>query len=458
MKVNVERLPESRVQLEIEVDPERVEKTLEDTLKKVAKNAKIAGFRPGKAPRPLIMQRIGGRTGLIRESLDAILPDAYNTAIEEQGVDAIDQPDLEILELEPVRFKATVPVRPTIEIDDFRSISVKSGSVDVTDDDVAEEVLAIRQRLAIHVPADRAAAWNDVLTADIKAAVEGETIVDDQGAEFPLRESSVLLVPGLAEAFVGMSREESKSLDIEIPEDFSGEDMRGKTALFELTVREIKEEELLDEDDDLARQVAEDLESLDALRERVREQLQSARESAEEARLRTESIEQLLEIATLDFPRVLVEREMDNMVRDGIGNDASRYEQYLQTMGRTHEEFRETFRDDAVQRVKASLVLGKIAEMEDVSVSEEDIDGEVERLAGPMGDEAARFRELFAGESARESIKRNLETQRTFDLIIEAATSGEATAEAEEEKANEETPPTPKSRKPRAKKKKEPTE
>lgn len=428
MKVTVERLPESRVQLEVEVDPESIEKTLEATYRKVAADAKIAGFRPGKAPRPLVMQRLGGRQGLIREALDQIVPDAYNMAIEGEDVDAIDQPDLEIIEIEPVRFKATVSVRPTVELNDYQTIAIAPEEQEVTEDEVAAELLGIRQRMAIHVPVDRNVEWNDVLIADISGTVDDEPFIGDDGAEFRLVEGAPLLVDGLAEAFLGLARDEFKEIEIELPDDFSAEHLRSKTAKFQLQVREIKEEELPDEDDEFAAQVGEDIETISDLRDKIREQLVEARNSAEEARQRNEAISQLVEIASLDYPQVLVEREIDHMVSEGVGNDAERYKSYLQAVGQTHEDFRESFRESAEERVKASLCLAKLAEVEDVSVSIEEVDEELRTIAGPMGEDSEQFKEIFKNEQARESIRRNLETQRTFERLTAIAVANAANA------------------------------
>ncbi|MFQ5380731.1 MAG: trigger factor [Dehalococcoidia bacterium] len=437
MKVTVERLPESRVQLEVEVDPESIEKTLEATYKKVAAKAQIAGFRPGKAPRPLVMQRLGGRSGLIREALDEIVPDAYNTAIEEQDVDAIDQPSLEILEIEPVRFKATVPVRPTVELGDYKTVAVAPETSDVTDEEVDEEVLAIRRRLAIHVPADRPVQWNDILIADIKGSVDDEPFIQDEAAEFRLAEGSPLLTEGLAEAFLGMGREETKEIELTLPDDFQAENLRSKTARFELLVREVKEEELPEEDDELAAEVGEDIETLEELRDRIRENLAANKEAGEKTRRRNEAIKQLTEISDLDYPQVLVEREIDHMVSEGVGNDAARYKSYLQAIGRSHEDFRETFRESAEERVRASLVLARLAEIEEIKVSDEEVQAEIGEIAGPMGDDSEQFQQIFRNDQARESIRRNLETQRTFDRLVEIAI---ANAPAESEPAPESKP------------------
>ncbi len=473
MKVTVERLPESRVQLEVEVDPEQIEKTLEATYKKVAATAQIAGFRQGKAPRPLVMRRLGGRPGLIREALDEIVPDAYNSAIEEQDVDAIDQPDLEILEIEPVRFKATVPVRPTVELGDYKSVAVGPETTEVTDDEVDEEVLEIRRRMAIHVPVDRPVQWNDVLIADINGTVDGEPFVQDESAEFRLAEGTPLLTEGLAEAFLGMEREESRQVELTLPDDFTAENLRSKTATFDLHVREVKEEELPDEDDDLAAEVGEDIETVDQLRDRIRENLVENKDAAEKTRRRNEAIKQLTEMAEIDYPRVLVEREMDHMVSEGVGNDAARYKSYLQAIGRSHEDFRETFRESAEERVRASLVLARLAEVEQIEVSDDEIETEIGQLAGPMGDDSEQFRQIFQNEQARDSIRRNLETQRTFDRLVEIAvanapqktekkksgrrpkkTDGDDAAEQPSSKTEETVP----GKKPRARKKKESSE
>ncbi len=207
MKVTLERLPESRVQLQIEIDDERLEKSLDSAYRRIAQRNRFPGFRPGKAPRPIV-ERAVGREGLIREALDKLVPAAYNEAIETENVDAIGQPELEIEQLEPVKFTATVPIRPAVALNDYRSIRVEPETVEITGEMVDEQVLLLRRRHATQVPVDRAIQWDDVVIADVKASADGDEFLQDENAEFPLREGQVLFLPGLAEAFIGMKKGE----------------------------------------------------------------------------------------------------------------------------------------------------------------------------------------------------------------------------------------------------------
>lgn len=425
MKVTLERLPESRVQLDIEVDQERLEKSIDAAYKRVASRARIPGFRPGKAPRKIV-ERMVGREGLIREALDTLVPDVYNEAIESEQVFAVDQPELEIVELEPVRFKATVPVRPDIELGDYKGIRVTRDAVDVTDEMVDEQLQALRRRFASQVPAEREAQWDDILIADVVSTIEGEDFVEDRDAEFPLREGATLLLPGLAEVFVGMKAGDEKTVEIDVPDDFQVERFRGKKASFTLTVKEVKEEQLPELDDEFAQQVNEEFETLDALKDRIEADLTTQLEQAADAKLQSEAVDQMVERATLEYPRVYVEREIDSLVRENMGNNRQAYLDYLGRIGQSEEDFRETMRETAETRVQRSLVLSRMAEAEGIDVADEEIDAELDRIVEPAGEEAERLREIFDTTEGRATIRRNLLSERTLARIKEIVTVEEA--------------------------------
>lgn len=427
MKVTLERLPESRVQLDIEVDAERLERSLDRAYKSVASRTRIPGFRPGKAPRPVV-ERLVGREGLIREALDKLVPDVYNEAIESEDVHAIDQPELEIVELEPVRFKATVPVLPTVDLGDYKSVRVERAPVEVTDEEVAEQVLLLRRRHATQSPVERPVQWGDHLIADVTGMVGEDSFIEDIDAEFQLREGQVLLVEGLGEAFLGMSKGETKIVEIPIPDDFGLERIRGQNASFTLVVKEIKEELLPEEDDDLAALVnAEEFEDLAALKARIHDDLEKAKQAQADAEYQQQVVDAILAGAQIEYPRILIEREIDHLVQDSMGPNADReaYLTYLQRAGRTEEEFRETFREAAERRVRTSLILSEFAEKEGVDVTDDDIEAEISNIITPMGDDSDRFREFFSTPQARDSIRGNLHTRKTLERIT-AVASGEA--------------------------------
>ena len=424
MKVTLERLPESRVQLDIEVDPERVAQSRDAAYRRLAPKVRVPGFRPGKAPRAMT-ERYIGESRLMNEALDKLVPDVYNEAIESEDVDAIAQPELDKVELEPMRFKFIVPVRPTVELGDYKAIRVEPEKVDVTAEMVDEQLTMIRKRYALQVPVERPVQWDDILIGDVGGKSGDEEFIADEDAEFQLKEGETLFIPGLAEAFVGMSKGEEKTLEIAMPEDFRVERFAGNPASFTLRVKEVKEEELPELDDDFAAQVnADEFPTFAALKERIENDLRKSLQDQADAKLRQDAIEKLLGVATIEFPKVLVDREIDHLVQESAGGDQAQYANYLRRIGRSEEEYREMMRPAAEERVKRSLALSQLAESEGIEVTDGDIEKELDDLVAPMGDEAARFKEMFSSEGGIATIRRNLISRRTLDKLAELATSG----------------------------------
>lgn len=425
MKVTRERLPESRVQLDIEVDQERLDRSLNDAYKRLAVRTRVPGFRPGKAPRALVERHLG-RDRLMSEALDKLVPDVYNEAIAQEDIDAIAGPELDKVELEPVRLKFIVPIRPVVDVGDYRSVRVEREPVEVTDEMVDEQIQLLRRRHALHAPVERPAQWDDVITVDIRGVIDGEEFVRDEDGEFFLREGQTLFVPGLAEAFVGIKKGEEKSVDLVIPDDFRPERLQGKIATFTLAVKEVKEEQLPEADDEFANQVnADEFPTFDALRERIRKDITETLEAQEKSRYQAAALDSMVEGATLEYPRLLVDREIDHLIRDQMGNDQQTYLAYLARVGRSEAEYRDSLRETAEQRLRRGLVLGRLTEAESIEVTPEEIEAEVDKLVAPMGDEAERFRQMFSSAEGVQTIRRNLLTQKTLERVA-AIASGEA--------------------------------
>lgn len=435
VKVTLERLPQSRVQLEIEVDPDRVERSLDEAYRRLVRRTKIPGFRPGKAPRAIV-ERLIGREGLLREALDDLVGDAFGEAVARENLEPIGRPQVEILELEPVRFKAVVPVKPTVELGDYTALRLPFEPTPVTDEMVEEQLVALRRRRALYVPVERPIQWNDVVTADVKGTVEGETFIDDEGAEFILREGQTLLVPGLAEEFLGLSKGDERDVELDIPEDFPIERFRGKRAHFTLTIREGKEEQLPELDDEFAQQVdAEEFPTLEALRSRIRSEMEEAFRREAEEKLRLEALDKLVELSTLEYPELLIEHEIDHMVREMAGNDRQAFLAELRRIGRSEAEFRASLREAAARRVERALVFDAFAQREGIEVSEEEVSADVERFAGEQEPDRSRFIEVFSDPRAREAIRNQLFRRKTFERLQALVTGGgEAVAAPKEER------------------------
>ncbi len=429
MKVTLERLPESRVQLEIEVEPDRLERSLDAAYKRLLPTLRIPGFRPGKAPRRIV-ERMVGRDHLIHEALDSLVPAVYSEALESEEIDAVDQPELEILETEPVRFKATVPIRPTVTLGDYESIRIAPEPVEVTDEMFDEQMEMIRRRFATIAPVERGAEWNDILTADIKGTVEDTSFVQDEDVEFPLREGQTLLLPDLAEQFLGMEAESEKTVELPVPEDFP-EQLSGKTASITLTVKSVKEEELPEEDDDLAQQVnAEEFETIDQLRDRVRTDLQETLQRQADEAYRLKVVDELVGLSAIEYPQVLLDREIDELIRESHGSDVRAYQAHLAQIGQSPAEFRETFHEPALERLCRALVLGELTEAEGIEVTDDDVAEQVDKMLEPMGENAESMRTMFESDRGAASIRNSLLTDKTLGRLQEiAATPVEEEAE-----------------------------
>ncbi len=420
MKVTLERLPESRVQLEIEVEPDRLERSLDAAYKRLLPTLRIPGFRPGKAPRRIV-ERMVGRERLIHEALDSLVPAVYTEALESEEIDAVDQPELEILETEPVRFKATVPVRPSVTLGDYESIRIAPEPVEVTDEMFGEQMELIRRRFATIAPVERGAEWNDILTADINGMVEDTPFVQDEDVEFPLREGQRLLLPDLAEQFLGMEAESEKTVELPVPEDFP-EQFANKTASLTFTLKSVKEEELPEEDDDLAQQVnAEEFETIDQLRERVRSDLQETLQRQADEAYRLKVVDELVGLSDIEYPQVLVDREIDELIRDSHGSDVRAYQAHLAQIGQSPAEFRETYREPAEQRLFRSLVLSELTTAEAIEVTDDDVAEQMEQMLEPLGENAESMRTMFESDRGSASIRGSLLTDKTLARLQEIA-------------------------------------
>lgn len=419
MKVSAQRIPQSQVVLEIEIEPEQMERSLERAYRRLVQRVEIPGFRKGKAPRAMLERHLG-RHRLLHEALDIIIPEAYNRALDEHEIDAIDQPVIEVLQEEPVIFKATVPVRPTVELGDYRSLRVEPPSVSVDPQQVEAALEDLRHRYALHQPVDRPVQWGDIVRAEVRGVIDGREVFNDDDFEFVLREGSTVLLPGFAEGVVGAEKGVPREVTVQVPE--GSRPLSGKSGTFTVVVKEVKEEQLPALDDQFAREVGEGFPSLEALRRRLEDDIRQRLEGEAEAEFHERIVDALVEQAkTIEFPPVLVEREIDRMLREearAIGQDVDRY---LEMMRRSVQEVRDEMRPRAVERVRRSLALGRLAEEEGISVEPAEIEAEIQRIAASAGPQAPQVRQLLSTGPGRESIERSILTRKTLDRLAAIA-------------------------------------
>ncbi|GBD12810.1 Trigger factor [bacterium HR24] len=432
MKVSAERTQDCQAVLEIEVEPEHLEPYLERAYRRLVQRTEVPGFRRGKAPRTML-ERYLGRHRLLHEALDILVPEVVRQAMDQEGIEPFDRPMVEVLQEEPPVIKATVPLAPVVELGDYRSLRVPRPQVEVAPEEVDEVLEELRHRYALHEPVDRPVQWGDIVRLDVRVQADGRTLAEEEDVELRLREGSELLLPGLAEGIVGMAKGEERSFELTVPEDYPRRELAGRTARAFVRVHEVKEERLPDLDDEFARQVGEGFPDLASLRRRLEDDIRQRREQELEASYRLQAVDALVEAAErIDYPPVLLEQEMERLLRDearAAGRDVDRY---LEQLRRTPEELQAELRPRAEERLRRSLALSKLAELEDIQVTDEEVQAEIEAIVASAGAEGQPLRMLLESPSGRESIRRNILTRKTIDRLVQIASGGGQEPEAVE--------------------------
>jgi len=424
VKVSTEKIPESQVVMTIEVESERLDAARDKALRKLAPRAKVPGFRPGKAP-DAMLRRYLGEERILDEALDALVPVVYREAVEaDESIDPIARPRLVIETTEPLVVKATIPVRPTIELGDYTAVRVEPQTVEVDEERVEQTLQTLRERSATLEPSEHEIRWNDVVTFDLQSSVGEKKFIDQQDVQVQLTEERDVLFPGFEEELIGHAKGETVEFELPVPEEVKSEEIAGKQAHFTVAIKETKEEVLPALDDEFAKLVGDGYDTVDALRERIRADIRRYEEDQRDHRYQDEALTKLTEQATIEYPPVMLEGEVDRMVHDQAGHieEGRGLEAYLAALGKTEEQVREEFRPIADARLRRSLILTEVSDAEKIDVTPQDVEDEIDRMCAAAGAQASRMRELFSREEGRESIRRNLLTRKTLDRLVEIAT------------------------------------
>jgi trigger factor len=417
------KLAPTQVELVIPISPEEMRDAEERAFRRLAKNAKLPGFRPGKVPRKVFEQAYGS-AAITSEAMEDVVPAVYAKAVREHDIEPIDRPKMELLPEEagqPTRIKAVVDVRPEITLGDYKGLSVQTEPVNVSDEDVDRALNALARDRATLVPAEREARLGDVVTMDYEGKIDGVAFEGGtaQGQQTELSEDR--FIPGFASGIAGMKAGETKDVEATFPDDYQQKDLAGKTAVFTITLHEVKELELPKLDHEFAKAVSQN-ETLEDLKGDIRRRLQNVAESRRRRELGNQLVEKLVEKHDFPLPEVLVEREIENMIGDGAGMAARMgmsYEDYLKAAGKTEDDLRKEYRADAERRVKATLILESIAKAENIQATPADIQSELQGLAQQYGQPVDRIRQALGNNvlSLMDGIVRN----KTVDFLIDNA-------------------------------------
>lgn len=426
MKANAERIEKNTVQLDIEVDAEQVSQALDKAYRKMVKNVNIPGFRKGKTPRP-IFERFMGKEAIYEEAMESLVPEVYFKAVEDTGIEPIDQPKVEIVQAEdgkPVLLKATVEVKPEVLLGQYKGLQLSKPVTEIQDRDVDAELERLRNRHAKLLTIEEGTVQNgDQVELDFLGKVNGEPFQGGEGKNYPLTIGSGSFIPGFEEQMVGMAIGENKEITVTFPENYQSEELAGQNATFEVTVNGIKRKELLDLDDEFAKDVSE-FDTLEELRADTGNKLKQTAESKAEYQFRQDLIELAVSNAELEVPENMINSQLEETIRSmnsRLTEQGIDLETYLGYTNSSMTELREQLRPEAESRVRTNLVLEAIAKGESIKASEEEIKAESAKVAGHYQQDPEEFYNMLKKERQLGFITDSLVMDKTVQLLVDNA-------------------------------------
>jgi trigger factor len=420
VKVTKEKTENSQAYLTVEMEPDEIEKALQHAYKVLVKKANIPGFRKGKAPRPIVESYLG-KESLLQEAVNDLIPDAYDKAIQEQNLTPIDQPQIEVSQMQPVIFKAVVPLPPNVSLGDYTKIRVEPKEAKINDEEIEHVIDHLRHQNATWEPVERPAAYGDMITIDINSNAEGKVFVNHDGIQYVVEQGTKFPAPGFVEQMVGMNRGDTKEFKLSLPSDYARPEFAGKEVSFKVKLNEIKQEKLPEVNDDFAKTASSECQDLKSLRERISNDMKSREAERLKAEYEDNVIQELVNISQIEYPPVLVEREITRLINQQfqyLQMSGINIDEYIKTIKKTPEEMRADIKPRAEKRVKQSLVLEKLGENEKLEVNEEEINAEIENiLKSTAENKKAEMRASI--ESSRASIKEMLVVRKALQKLVE---------------------------------------
>lgn len=436
MTANWEKKEGNEGVLTFEVPVEEFDQALDEAFKKVSKDVEIPGFRKGRVPRKLFEARFGVEA-LYQDAVDIVLPDAYVKAIDETGIEPVEQPEVDIENIEkgePLVFTATVTVKPEVTLGEYKGLEVEEQSVEVTDEDVDHELEHLREDHAeLVVKEDGKVEDGDTVVMDFEGFMDGEAFDGSKGENHSLEIGSGQFIPGFEEQLIGKETGEDTEIELTFPEDYHAEELAGKDATFKVKIHEVKYKELPELDDEFAKDVDDEVETLDELKKKKREELETQRKQNAENQQKETLVQKASENAEADIPPEMVDTELDQMVREfeqQLQMQGMTMEMYTQFSGQDESELKEQMREDAEKRVKTNITLEAIANKEEIEVSDEDVDAEMENMASSNGVDVEQIRQILGANT--EALKGELRARKTIEFLLEESKMVPAAGDEEE--------------------------
>ncbi len=425
MSLQVEKLEKNMAKLTIEVAPEELEKAIERAYQKNKKGISIPGFRKGKVPRQMI-EKMYGKGVFYEDAVNDLLPEAYSKALDECEENIVSSPKIEVVQVEagqPFIFTAEVALKPEIGLGKYKGVKVDKIDTEVSDEEVNAEIEKERERNARNIVVeDRAVKDGDMTVLDFEGFVDGVAFEGGKGEDYSLTIGSGAFIPGFEEQLIGAEIGKETEVNVTFPENYQAEELKGKAAVFKCTIKEIKEKELPELDDEFASEVSE-FETLAEYREDVKKNIKERKESEAKSEKEDAVIDAIINDSDIELPEAMIETQQRQMVDEfaqRIQMQGLSLEQYYQFTGSSYEMLVEQVRPQAEKRIKSRLVLESVAAKENIEASEEDYAEEIEKMAEMYQMETDKVKEMIT-ESGKKNVMEDIAVQKAIEFVVENA-------------------------------------
>ena len=435
MSVQVENLEKNMAKLTIEVAAEEFEKAVQAAYMKNKNKITIPGFRKGKAPRVMI-EKMYGAGIFFEDAANALIQREYPKAAEESGLDIVSYPEIDVVQVEKGKsfiFTAEVAVKPEVTLGEYKGLEVEVTPVEVTEEEVAAELKREQENNSRTIDVDdRAVAQGDMVTLDFEGFVDGVAFEGGKGTDYPLTIGSNSFIPGFEDQLVGAELNKEVEVNVTFPEDYHANDLAGKAAVFKCTVKAIKVKELPELDDEFAKDVSE-FDTLDAYKADIEKKLKERKEAVAKREREDKVVDAVIENAQMDIPEAMIQGQIQQLMQDFVRRMQAQglsIDQYYQFTGLDNAKIQEQMRPQALKRIQSRLVLEKIAETENIQISDEKFEEELKAMADMYKMEVEKLKEVM-GDYEKEQIKKDMAVQEAVTLVAESA----KVVEKKEEKA-----------------------
>ena len=427
MSVTVEKKDNNMAVLTIQVADKLFDKACNQAYLRMRGRINVPGFRKGKAPRKMI-EKLYGAEVFFEDTLNLVIPEAYDEAVKECGEDIVSRPTIDVTQIEagkPVIFTAEVALKPPVTLGEYKNIEVDPFTVTVTDEEIDEQINRERESNARMVDVDdRPVANGDLIKLDYEGTISGEPFEGGKGEDYPLTIGSGSFIPGFEEQLIGAKIGEDRDVVVTFPEDYHAEELRGKVAVFACKVNSIQMKELPELDDDFAQDVSE-FDTLAEYRESIRKSITERKENEAKRAKESAVVEKIIENAQMDIPEAMIKDQIERLKENFERQVTSQFqgismEQYMQLTGMDAQKLEEQMRPEALKRIQNSLVLEAVADAENIEISDERLDEEIQKMADSYGMEKEKLLTVLS-DAEKEQMKADLRIQAAVDLVRDSA-------------------------------------